>query len=112
MYGKTYRNCVKAEEGKDHDQLDEEGLRDWFDDADGDGQKDGSRSAVSMMVNPAPNSRDKRQSRSVHLRRRLLRCPRKRRKVPPEEKEKKIRIPIGKEKQKRKYKAKKREKKK
>ena len=39
MYGKTYRNCVKAEEGKDHDQLDEEGLRDWFDDADGDGQK-------------------------------------------------------------------------
>ena len=35
MFGKTYRNCVKAEEG----QLDEEGLRDWFDDKDGDGQK-------------------------------------------------------------------------
>ena len=39
MFGKTYRNCVKAEEGLDNDQLDEEGLRDWFDDADGDGQK-------------------------------------------------------------------------
>ena len=35
MFGRTYRNCVKAEEG----QLDEEGLRDWFDDKDGDGQK-------------------------------------------------------------------------
>tara|TARA_Y100001938_G_scaffold145197_1_gene221361 strand:- start:5008 stop:6585 length:1578 start_codon:yes stop_codon:yes gene_type:complete len=34
MFGRTYRNCVKAEEG----QLDEEGLKAWFDDADGDGQ--------------------------------------------------------------------------
>ena len=39
MFGRTYRNCVKAEEGLDPDQLDEEGLKDWFDDADGDGQK-------------------------------------------------------------------------
>ena len=39
MFGRTYRNCVKAEESLDNDQLDEEGLKDWFDDADGDGQK-------------------------------------------------------------------------
>lgn len=39
MFGRTYRNCVKAEEGLEADQLDEEGLKDWFDDADGDGQK-------------------------------------------------------------------------
>tara|TARA_Y100000592_G_scaffold99426_1_gene175386 strand:- start:482 stop:928 length:447 start_codon:yes stop_codon:yes gene_type:complete len=37
MYGKTYRNCVKADEG--NDPLSEEGLKAWFDDADGDGQK-------------------------------------------------------------------------
>ena len=39
IFGKDYRNCVKAEEGLDPDQIDEEGLRAWFDDADGDGQK-------------------------------------------------------------------------
>ena len=43
MYGKTYRNCVKADENNDEaesgDLLGEEGLRAWFDDADGDGQK-------------------------------------------------------------------------
>ena len=39
MFGRTYRNCVKAEEGLEADQLDVEGLKDWFDDADGDGQK-------------------------------------------------------------------------
>ena len=37
MYGKTYRNCVKADEG--NDPLSEEGLKAWFDDADGDGQQ-------------------------------------------------------------------------
>ncbi|OUW03298.1 MAG: hypothetical protein CBD16_03405 [Betaproteobacteria bacterium TMED156] len=43
MYGKTYRNCVKADENNDEaesgDLLGEEGLRAWFDDRDGDGQK-------------------------------------------------------------------------
>ena len=43
MYGKTYRNCVKADESIDatetDDLLGEEGLKAWFDDADGDGQK-------------------------------------------------------------------------
>ena len=50
MFGRTYRNCVKAEESMDPEALgeidyiveeilSEEGLRDWFDDADGDGQK-------------------------------------------------------------------------
>ena len=50
MFGRTYRNCVKAEESMNpkalgeiddivEKMLSEEGLRDWFDDADGDGQK-------------------------------------------------------------------------
>jgi hypothetical protein len=43
MYGKTYRNCVKADENNNDietgDLLGEEGLKAWFDDADGDGQK-------------------------------------------------------------------------
>ena len=43
MYSKTYRNCIKADESKEVEESDEvlgeEGLRAWFDDADGDGQK-------------------------------------------------------------------------
>jgi len=42
MYGKTYRNCIKADESKEVEESDadlgEEGLRAWFDDKDGDGQ--------------------------------------------------------------------------
>ena len=43
MYGKTYRNCIKADESNDKidsdEVLEEEGLHQWFDDKDGDGQK-------------------------------------------------------------------------
>ena len=43
MYGKTYRNCIKADESNDKidsdEVLEEEGLHQWFDDRDADGQK-------------------------------------------------------------------------
>jgi len=43
MYGKTYRNCIKADEANEeqdsYEVLEEEGLHQWFDDKDGDGQK-------------------------------------------------------------------------
>ena len=46
MYGKTYRNCIKAEEASEESDTDEvldekksESLYNWFKDNDGDGQK-------------------------------------------------------------------------
>ena len=88
MYGKTYRNCVKAEEALELDEedlLDEESLHKWFEDGgwrQAGGKYDGKPCAKQPGQKTKPKCVSRKKYRSMSKKQRTSAARRKRKKDP------------------------------
>ncbi len=87
MYGKTYRNCVKAEEALEHEEeiLDEESLHNWFKSGgwrQAGGKYDGKPCAKQPGQKTKPKCVSRKKYRSMSKKQRASAARRKRKKDP------------------------------